>query len=67
MYLQACGDVGRRNGHHGDIGHGRTGKKKKRKVISLLCNGENYNASQLCVRKPGDGRRLKTVPFVRLV
>lgn len=41
--------------------------KKKRKVISLLCNGENYNASQLCVRKPGDGRRLKTVPFVRLV
>lgn len=42
-------------------------KKKKRKVISLLCNGENYNASQLCVRKPGDGRRLKTVPFVRLV
>lgn len=42
-------------------------KKKEKSDKSLLCNGENYNASQLCVRKPGDGRRLKTVPFVRLV
>lgn len=42
-------------------------KKKEKGDKSLLCNGENYNASQLCVRKPGDGRRVKTVSFVRLV
>lgn len=35
MYLQACGDLRRRNGYHGDIRHGRTGKKNE-KVDKLV-------------------------------
>lgn len=35
MYLQACDDLRRRNGYHGDIRHGRTGKKNE-KVDKLV-------------------------------